>query len=94
MVVVLVCPYPPTRALVHDCLVSVSVCTHSPTYTQEDEAKKLAAQAALPPIEEALSHKYSQWDAATGEPTCDNNGQPLDDKVCVWVCTCVYMLSL
>ncbi|PNH12085.1 Cysteine--tRNA ligase, cytoplasmic [Tetrabaena socialis] len=34
---------------------------------------------------EALSDKYSQFDAASGEPTHDKEGKPLEGKVGGWV---------
>eukprot|EP00878_Enallax_costatus_P002111 GHUV01002279.1.p1 GENE.GHUV01002279.1~~GHUV01002279.1.p1 ORF type:complete len:785 (+),score=272.34 GHUV01002279.1:146-2500(+) len=44
------------------------------------ELEKLQKLAALPSEQEALADKYSQFDAETGEPTHDKEGQPLDDK--------------
>jgi len=44
------------------------------------EHEKMASLAALPSIQEALADKYSKFDAATGEPTHDKDGQELDGK--------------
>ncbi|KAG2442848.1 hypothetical protein HXX76_002927 [Chlamydomonas incerta] len=44
------------------------------------ELEKLEGLAALPSIQEALSDKYSKFDAASGEPTHDKEGNALEGK--------------
>ncbi|GLC35821.1 hypothetical protein PLESTB_000497800 [Pleodorina starrii] len=44
------------------------------------ELEKLEGLAALPSIQEALADKFSQFDPASGEPTHDKEGKPLEGK--------------
>lgn len=70
------------------CVLVTCLVTHSWHGTcqpalpaQAKELEKLQKLAALPSEQEALSDRYSRFDEATGEPTHDKDGQPLEGKV-------------
>jgi cysteinyl-tRNA synthetase len=50
-------------------------------YEQQKEKEKYEKLLALPSVEQSLSDRYSKFDAVTGYPTHDKDGNELEGKV-------------